>query len=172
MPRNICETHDHAYVARLRCNGQGHYRLFSYARDGDPVRALAEAQAWVEQMRRALGLERNARRRSYFKACLANKSTPERVGVHRRIRPDTLYPQLRYVCFYVNWSKVPGKPLLKGFQAGPVATLTEADERHTYLTAVAFREHWEHCRDTGAPFDPALYKAWRTVTCYPFVASR
>ncbi|MNG33630.1 hypothetical protein D3C84_1199260 [compost metagenome] len=50
-----------------------------------------------------------------------------------------------------------------------MATITEADERHAYQSAVAFREHWEHCRDTQTPFDPRPYKHWRTVTCYPFV---
>jgi hypothetical protein len=173
MPRNICEIAEPAYLVHLMRNHRLYQRKFPFSGGRDKAQALADAQAWLAQLLLTLPPRQTfTRKRPYLKACMRHKRTCDRVGIHRAIKhgrhrnADTWY-----VVFMINWIDDQGRTRNKTFYAGNVDTLTDADERHAYQTALAFREHWEHCQDTHTPFDPTKYKRWHQVTCYPFVAT-
>jgi hypothetical protein len=91
--------------------------------------------------------------------------------VYRLIKTPAKLGFARFVAYTVSWVNALGENRVTSFQAGREDTLTPEQEAHAHQTALAFREDWEFCQDTGTPFDPLPYKAWRRVTCYPFTAT-
>lgn len=81
----------------------------------------------------------------------------------------------RYIRYGASWVDSSGRPRVTGFMAGRIIelgtfeeTIPKEQDLHARRTALAFREHWEHCREHGVPFDPTPYRAWKTETLYPF----
>jgi hypothetical protein len=180
-PRHISEAVDQSYLVHVERNLQLYQKKFSFRQTGDRAQAMREAVAWRDQLLAQLPPRQSGNHLDGYNKVLSVLKRPEsgtRVGVSRLLVVRVTADGRRRVSVYfkVGWSlgrdAPPGHTTrVRNFYAGPVDTITEADERHAYLTALAFREHWEHSRDHRYLFNPALYRHWRTVTCYPFTAT-
>ena len=170
--RNIRER-DHAWLVRIRRNGQHIEQVYCYTTPGERERALLAAKCWRDVMLERLPAQTRTRTCRYNRTSARRAAAGHRTGVSRYLikRRNAIEGQRPYLNFLVAYADAQGRSRVRAFEAGPVATLTPEQETHAYRTAVAFREHWEHCQDTGTRFDPVLYKHWQRVPCYPFVAA-
>lgn len=76
--------------------------------------------------------------------------------------------RLVYLRYQASWRTPDGRHRVKCFQAGRVNVISKEDEIHAEKTAIAFRQHWEHCWDTGEQFTPELYRHWKESVLYPW----
>ena len=170
--RNISER-PNAWLVRMRRNGERIEKTFPYATPGERERTLAQAKLWRDVIRERLP----RRTQTHSETWRYNRTSPKRaeaghrLGVSRYLikRRNAVEGRRPYLNFLAAYIDAEGTCRVRTFEAGPVATLTPEQEARAYQTALAFREHWEHCRDTGTHFDPVLYRHWQRITCYPFV---
>lgn len=170
LPANITLPYPSAYQVRIVRDGKEISAVFSIdaaASDGRE-RALAAAVEWRDAMLAQLPPPENGRG-SYRTIPMPHKRTFGRVGVTRYVGVDRRrVGSPRYVRYGVNWTDAQGVARIKQFQAGRVDEQNWELELRAAMSAEAFREHWEHCKASGKPFDPEPYRAWRTEQLYPF----
>ena len=78
--------------------------------------------------------------------------------IHHNRRRDT-----RTLRFQVVWIDDHGRTRSKSFTVGRIEHATDADERHAYAAALAFRRAFVAAYQAGEVFDPTPWQDWRST---------